>query len=162
MHTDIQLIDTVKELTRQGKSARQIGEALSLSRQRASNLIRIANQAPPSWYRWVEAGQVTFKHLEAVLTLPKPEAERLLRECIAMRWSAAVLREEVAIAKGVRQPSEPSADADVAMLEERLSELLATRVRIRAGKDGRSGELALWYTDLETLDGILERLGYTA
>ena len=160
MQTDAALIEAVRRMVRQKLTARQIGEQLGLSRQRVSNLVRIANKAPAQWIRRVESGALTWKHLEAVLTLPGDEAERLLGDSIAERWSAAKLRTEVARAKGHAPASDPSMDPDVADLEDKVGQLLATRVRVRTGKDGRSGELALWFADLETLDGLLERLGY--
>ena len=47
--------------------------------------------------------------------------------------------------------------ADLVALERDLSESLATKVDILHGRGGK-GRLVIHYTDLDTLDGILERL----
>ena len=55
-----------------------------------------------------------------------------------------------ATAKAAPQP-------DIASLETELSESLGTRVTIAHGRGGK-GKLIIQYTDLDTLDGVLERL----
>ena len=47
--------------------------------------------------------------------------------------------------------------ASIAALENELSQVLATRVSIAHGR-GNKGKLVIHYTDLDTLDGVLERL----
>ena len=54
------------------------------------------------------------------------------------------------LAKAAPQP-------DIASLETELSESLGTRVTIAHGRGGK-GKLIIQYTDLDTLDGVLERL----
>jgi ParB family chromosome partitioning protein len=47
--------------------------------------------------------------------------------------------------------------ADIAALETELSESLGAKVAIAHGRGGK-GKLVIHYTDLDTLDGVLERL----
>ncbi|MDQ3228871.1 MAG: chromosome partitioning protein ParB, partial [Pseudomonadota bacterium] len=47
--------------------------------------------------------------------------------------------------------------ADIATLERELGETLGTRVVVQHGR-GNKGRLVIHYTDLDTLDGVLERL----
>ena len=47
--------------------------------------------------------------------------------------------------------------ADIAALETELSESLGTRVSVVHGRGGK-GRLVIHYSDLDTLDGVLERL----
>ena len=47
--------------------------------------------------------------------------------------------------------------ADIAALETELSETLGAKVAIAHGRGGK-GRLVIHYTDLDTLDGVLERL----
>ena len=49
------------------------------------------------------------------------------------------------------------AQADIAALERELSESLGSRVNVLHGRGGK-GRLVIHYSDLETLDGVLERL----
>ena len=146
--------------------SKEAAAVLKTSRRRAANLIRIRNRAPKLWLDWVEEGRLTLKHLEAVLTLDardarnRPNGEKLLRETIAQRWTTSQLREEVRVAKGGRRPDDPHQDADIRRLEQRLSEILATKVMLDYKPNG-VGQLILGFTDNETLEGLLARLGYT-
>lgn len=47
--------------------------------------------------------------------------------------------------------------ADIASLETELSEALGAKVAINHGRGGK-GKLIIHYTDLDTLDGVLEKL----
>ena len=47
--------------------------------------------------------------------------------------------------------------ADIASLETELSEALGAKVAISHGRGGK-GKLIIHYTDLDTLDGVLEKL----
>lgn len=157
----MQLIDQVLELKSQEKLNREIGAELGLSETRVCNLLRIAKHAQPNWLLWVTQRKLTLKHLEAVLMLPADKADDLLRTAMVQKWTAARLREEVRISRGGRPADARHDDADVAYLEEQLTELLATRVRITT-ENGGGGELRIRYTDLETLEGVLERMGWRA
>jgi hypothetical protein len=134
---------------------------MGLSRPRVANLERIARKAQPLWLSWVGQGKLKHKHLEAVLSLPQDKAEDLLRKAIAGRWPAHRLREEVQVAKGARRPDDAHPNADVAYLEAALTELLATKVAINTKPNG-GGELVIAFTDVDTLEGLLERVGYRA
>ncbi|HRF84171.1 MAG TPA: chromosome partitioning protein ParB, partial [Pseudoxanthomonas sp.] len=46
---------------------------------------------------------------------------------------------------------------DIASLENELSEVLGAKVAIAHGRGGK-GRLVIHYSDLDTLDGVLERL----
>jgi ParB family chromosome partitioning protein len=57
-----------------------------------------------------------------------------------------------------RPPAAPKVpQADIAALETELSESLGAKVAIAHGRGGK-GKLMIHYTDLDTLDGVLERL----
>ena len=55
------------------------------------------------------------------------------------------------------KPAPAAPQADIASLETELSESLGTRVAISHGRGGK-GKLVIHYTDLDTLDGVLEKL----
>ena len=140
------------------KTNGEIGLELNLSESRVSNLYRVAELSKPDWKEWVSEGLLSFKHLEAVLTLPQSDGDALLRKAIHHHWSASQLRDAVRQKRGGRGQDTTHPDADIAQLEQQLCELLATRVRIVG--QGRGGELRLSFTDNETLEGLLERLGW--
>jgi len=55
------------------------------------------------------------------------------------------------------KPAPASPLADIASLQNELSEALGARVDITQGRGGK-GKLVIHYSDLDTLDGVLERL----
>lgn len=135
-----------------------MASALGLSRSRVANLARVLDLPEPV-LSWVWAGRLSAKHGEALATAPAAVVETLAREAIAASWSTERLRLAVAVAKGKRKAGEPNPNADMQALEQALSELVSAPVRIAHRKDG-TGELVLGYTSLDTLDGLLDRLGY--
>lgn len=142
------------------KTNREIGKALNLSESRVSNLYRVAELSKPTWLEWVSEGQLTYKHLEAVLMLSQHDADALLRKSIHLHWTAAELRDAVRVKRGGRGQDEPHQNPDIAHLETQLSELLATKARIVTQAQGQGGELRLAFSDNETLEGLLLRLGW--
>ena len=59
---------------------------------------------------------------------------------------------------GKKTPAaKPKPQADIVALERELSETLGTRIDVMHGRGGK-GRLVIHYSDLESLDGVLERL----
>jgi len=58
---------------------------------------------------------------------------------------------------GRAKAARPKPQADIATLERELSESLGTIVNVLHGRGGR-GRLVIHYSDLESLDGVLEKL----
>ena len=131
-----------------------------LSASRGRNQRRVLEQSRPEWLGRVSKGLLSNKHLEAVLTMPQDAAHQLLGDAMAGKWSAARLREQVQVAKGLKVETTRSDDPNIKALENRLGELLGTLVRLQPRPKG-GGDLLIRYTDYETLDGVLGRLGYT-
>ena len=59
--------------------------------------------------------------------------------------------------QGKPKPAKAKPQADIATLERELSESLSTKVNVLHGRGGK-GRLVIHYTDLDALDGVLERL----
>lgn len=132
----------------------------TLSASRNRNQRRVLEQSRPEWLGWVSKGLLSNKHLEAVLTMNQDAAHQLLAEAMAGKWSAARLREQVQIAKGLKVETIRSDDPNIKALENCLGELLGTVVRLQPRPKG-GGDLLIRYTDYETLEGVLDKLGYT-
>lgn len=166
------LLNQLKTMKQEGKSLAEMKERTGLSISRLSNLLRIARKARPEWLLWAgessnaRHARTTLKHLEAVLELDPDEADGLLRRSMADRWTANRLREEVSylrFERGDRKRGKPrpdaEQDADTAKLQNDLEALLSTRVRLESRPDG-GGDLVIRYTCNDTLQGVLDRLGY--
>ena len=140
--------------------------AVGRSRAAVSNLLRLLD-LPPAIRALVEARRLEMGHARALLTLSPELASKLAYEAAENGWSVREVEhraQQFAAGKvpasggAARKPGATRAQQpDIATLETELSESLGTRVAIAHGKGGK-GKLVIHYTDLDTLDGVLERL----
>jgi ParB family transcriptional regulator, chromosome partitioning protein len=145
----------------------QAAEAVGRSRAAVSNLLRLL-ELPKDIRTLVETGALEMGHARALLTLAPQAAVALARQAAEHGWSVREVEHRVQqlasgkIAPGSRSPSvKPKPQADIVTLERELSETLGTAVNVLHGRGGR-GRLVIHYSDLESLDGVLEKLRGTA
>lgn len=144
----------------------QAAEAVGRSRATVSNLLRLLD-LPPAIRALVEARRLEMGHARALLTLSPELASKLASEAAENGWSVREVEHRAQQYASGKVPSASAAkrsasaaaqpQADIASLENELSESLGTRVSIAHGR-GAKGRLVIHYSDLDTLDGILERL----
>ncbi|HJR75142.1 MAG TPA: ParB/RepB/Spo0J family partition protein [Luteimonas sp.] len=143
----------------------QAAEAVGRSRAAVSNLLRLL-ELPPAIRVLLESRRLEMGHARALLTLSPELASRLASDAAEHGWSVREVehRAQQYAAGSVPQTAgkkksgaKPRASADIASLENELSESLGTKVSIAHGRAGK-GRLVIHYTDLDTLDGVLERL----
>ena len=145
------------ELTHQ-----QAAEAVGRSRAAVSNLLRLLD-LPIAIRALLESRQLEMGHARALLTLAPDAASHLAAQAVEQGWSVReVERRAQLLAQGRLPASTKStapkrADADIAALERELAETLNTRVAVQHGRGGR-GKLVIHYHDLDTLEGVLQRL----
>jgi ParB family chromosome partitioning protein len=104
-------------------------------------------------------------HARALLTLSPELASKLASEAADQGWSVREVEHraqqfaagKVPVSSKQARPGKVTPQADIASLETELSESLGARVAINHGRGGK-GKLIIHYTDLDTLDGVLERL----
>ncbi len=141
--------------------------AVGRSRAAVSNLLRLLD-LPPAIRALLESRRLEMGHARALLTLSPELASKLAYEAAENGWSVREVEhraQQFAAGKvpvtGQGQPQgrrrARAQQPDIASLETELSESLGTRVAIAHGKGGK-GKLVIHYTDLDTLDGVLERL----
>lgn len=149
----------------------QAAESIGRSRSATSNLLRLLQLAQPV-QTMLLAGDLEMGHARALLSLPAARQTMLATEIHARRMSvreaermAARQGADAADVSGSRGSGRPadaasrkaSAARDVERLEERIADLLATRVSIRQGRGG-AGTLTLHFSDSEHFGALLERL----
>lgn len=137
-----------------------IAAELDLRPARVRQLARLS-RLPPTVQTLLEAGSLTPKHGEYLLTLPPAKRAAMAERAASGRWKIARLRTEIGAASGARNDDLPHPDPNLDSLEVELTELVGGDVRIDHRADG-SGWLRIRYTSLDTMDGLLERLGYRA
>ncbi|MNN35419.1 putative chromosome-partitioning protein ParB [compost metagenome] len=133
------------------------------SRASVSNLLRLID-LPIGVRVLLETRRLEMGHARALLTLAPELATKLAEEAADEGWSVREVEhraQQFAAGKvpGARKakPSSTAPQADIASLETELSESLGTKVAISHGRGGK-GKLVIHYTDLDTLEGVLERL----
>ncbi|MBB4633065.1 ParB/RepB/Spo0J family partition protein [Sphingosinicella soli] len=139
-----------------GHTQEDIARIVGKSRSHVANLVRLLD-LPDDVRELLIDGRLTMGHARALLTAPDPSA--LARDVVQMGLS---VREVEARAKKPRAPR-PKApprvaarSADLESLEVQLAEQLGLRVRLEY--DGEGGKLTLFYSDLDQLDMLCQRL----
>ncbi len=142
----------------------EAAEAVGRSRAAVSNLLRLL-ELPPAIRALLEARRLEMGHARALLTLSPDLASKLAADAAEQGWSVREVEHraqqfaagKVPVNGKKAKPAKAAPQPDIASLETELSESLGTRVTIAHGRGGK-GKLIIQYTDLDTLDGVLERL----
>lgn len=140
----------------------QAAGAVGRSRSAVSNLLRLLNLAKPV-QTMLMAGDLDMGHARALLAVDAACQITLAHQVVAKRMSVReaerlvirTVNEQAASLKPREAQKEKS--RDLKRLEEELSDLLATRVRIKTGTR-QHGTLSLDFANLDALDGIIARL----
>lgn len=153
--------EAYSRLARQfGHSPEAIARRVHKSRSHVANLMRLLDLPTPVRAA-VADGRLSMGHARALLGLEN--AESLAEEAIVKGWS---VRDVEAAAKRAKQPTRTEyksmtgpvreADADIALLERQLGDLLGLKVSI--SNKGTGGSVTLNYATLDQLDLICQRL----
>jgi ParB family chromosome partitioning protein len=143
----------------------QAADAVGRSRAAVSNLLRLL-ELPVDIRVLVETRALEMGHARALLTLAPQAAIALARQAAEHGWSVREVEhraQQLAAGKvatsgtGKAKPAKGKPQADIAALERELSESLSTQVSVLHGRGGK-GRLVIHYSDLDSLDGVLERL----
>jgi ParB family chromosome partitioning protein len=142
----------------------QAAEAVGRSRAAVSNLLRLL-ELPVDIRVLVETKALEMGHARALLTLAPQAAIALARQAAENGWSVREVEHraqllasgKVAGGNAKAKPMKAKPQADIAALERELSESLSTQVNVLHGRGGK-GRLVIHYSDLDSLEGVLERL----
>jgi len=141
----------------------QAADAVGRSRAAVSNLLRLL-ELPAEIRVLVETKALEMGHARALLTLAPQAAIALARQAAELGWSVrevehrAQLLAAGKVATGTKaKPAKAKPQADIAALERELSESLNTQVSVLHGRGGK-GRLVIHYSDLDSLEGVLEKL----
>ena len=142
----------------------QAAEAVGRSRAAVSNLLRLL-ELPSEIRVLIETRAIEMGHARALLALTPQAAIALARQAAEAGWSEREVEHRVQqLAAGVlpvndgrRKSKKTAPQADIVTLERELSESLNTQVNVLHGRGGK-GRLVIHYADLESLDGVLEKL----
>ncbi len=137
----------------------QIADLVGRARATVTNLIRLL-ELHSDVQEWVREGHLSMGHVRMLITLPKPR-QRELAKMIRDRGLSVREAERLKVQKkSTTSRSKPQLDPDLLHLQQRLSDQLGYTAAIRPKRRGKGGELVLRYASDESLQGLLEQLGY--
>lgn len=157
----------IAELKNAGMTDHEIGERLGMPRHQVTQARRLLNLIEPVQAVLI-GGKISVGHARVLASLDKDRQERLLREVTTKRLSVRQTEEranEIRDRCGTGGGATPNTvadnnvqkDATIRQLEQELSETLGCPFSFELHKDG-SGRVVIEYSDLDVLDGVLERI----
>jgi len=143
-----------------GLTQEEVADKVGKSRTSVTNTLRLL-RLPAKVQEGLASGQITEGHARAILGAGGEAAQvalfdKIVRLGLTVRDVERGARAAVSRPKS-RTPLQVKKDADLAYLEESLSERLGAKVRIRS--QGPKGEIVVSYASDEDLQRILEQLG---
>jgi ParB family transcriptional regulator, chromosome partitioning protein len=147
-----------------GATHEELADRVGRSRSHVTNTLRLLHLTP-SVQRRVAAGVLSAGHARALLALDNAEAqEHLASRVVAEGLSVRAVEEIVAVGAQERPTAAPRAKKAiapaVAVLADRLSEQLDTRVTVELGK--RRGKVVIQFGSVDDLERIAGLLGVSA
>lgn len=137
-------------------SQQEVATAVGKSRPVIANLMRLLS-LEREVSEMLEHGRIDAGHGKVLLALDGGDQVRAARKVMDSKLS---VRQTEALVKAMLAPAVDTApqrkDPDIDRLERQLSERFGTKVVIE-NKNGR-GKLVIQYSDLDVLDGILNRI----
>ena len=137
-------------------SQQEVATAVGKSRPFIANLMRLLS-LEREVSEMLEHGRIDAGHGKVLLALDGGDQVRAARKVVDGKLS---VRQTEALVKAMLTPAVDAApqrkDPDIDRLERQLSERFGTKVVIE-NKNGR-GKLVIQYSDLDVLDGILNRI----
>lgn len=147
-----------------GLSHEEIAQRVGLGRPTVANLVRLTDLEPPIRDR-IARGELTPGHGKALLAIAAGAARLAAADSAASGgWTVRRL-EQFSTSPGAPGGGAPSDGANARRdaarrdIEKRIGERLGTRVRIRTRADGKRGNIALDFYNLDHFEDLLRRLG---
>jgi ParB family chromosome partitioning protein len=141
----------------------QVADAVGKSRTTVTNLLRL-NSLRDDVKRLLEYGDIDMGHARALLALEgdvqSNTAKLVADKGLTVRETENLVKKtQSEIDNSTTEPpsKEPVIDPDVKRLETSLSENFGTHVQIAHNRKGK-GKLVINFSDLEQLDGILQKM----
>ncbi len=147
-------------IERHGHTQDGAAKLVNKSRSHVANLLRLLS-LPEMVRQSLMKGDITMGHARAVATAPDPEAltREIIKKGLSVRQTEKLAGKvrpgagaDIARASARNNP----ADADRAALERQLGEMLGVKVQV--AHKGQGGSVTLYYSNLDQLDMICQRL----
>ena len=151
-----------------GLTHEMAAQAVGRSRSAASNLLRLLNLADPV-QTMLMAGDIDMGHARALLALDRATqitaANQIAAKKLSVREAESLVKKLSAEFSLQPQKANKEKSRDTRRVEEELADLLMAEVEVRIkkqvkrnGKREDMGELAIQFSSMDELNGLIERL----
>ncbi|MBI5278882.1 MAG: ParB/RepB/Spo0J family partition protein [Burkholderiales bacterium] len=151
-----------------GLTHEQAAQAVGRSRSAASNLLRLLNLAEPV-QTMLMAGDLDMGHARALLALERASqitaANQIAQKKLSVREAESLVKKLGAEFTLTSPKPKKEKSRDLRRIEEELSDLLTAEVDVRVkkrvkrhGRTEEAGEIAIQFSSLDELNGLLDRL----
>jgi ParB family chromosome partitioning protein len=139
----------------------EVAQAVGKGRPTVANRLRLL-RLPDVVKGWIAEGRLSAGHAKILVVMDGQLAEELARRCVEEGWSVRQLEEYLETDQGKRRKARRfrasgASSPVIREVEERLQQVLATKVRIK-DRDGK-GRIEVEYYSTEELNRILDVIG---
>jgi ParB family chromosome partitioning protein len=139
-----------------GHTQNALAKIVGKSRPHITNMLRLLN-LPEGVRQLIAEGKLTTGHARALVPAKNPLAlaQEVVRKGLNVRQTETLAKRDQDNPEIHKRKVDPQ-QADVIALERELEKVIGLKVKITT--KGKSGTLALFYTDLDQLDEIISKL----
>jgi len=132
----------------------ELSKRVGKDRATIANYLRIL-KLPDEVRQHLKKGTITMGHAKAILSIEDPQKQIEIASMVIKKSLSVRQTEE--LAKKIDKPKVPKETIpEIRELEDRLTTELGSKVRI--SHRGKKGKLEIFYSSLDELDGILQRI----
>ena len=139
----------------------QLSKKTGKSRSHIANLIRLLS-LDPYVIDLLSQKKIDMGHARALLSLShssqKIYADKVVKQKLSVRAIEKLVMENSEISS--RKTVKTKKDAQITAIENQLREKMGVQVEINHSNTKKSGKIILKYSNLEVLDGLLEKMDY--
>ena len=132
----------------------KLSQSVGKSKSHISNMIRLL-ELDEEILNFIVSGKISMGHARALIGVPN--AVDLAKEIINKKLSVRQTEKNTSAFKKIKNKKNLK-DPNILDLERELSEKIGLKTSIHFNEEGSSGSLTLYYSDLDQLDGIMQRL----
>lgn len=132
----------------------KLSKNVGKSKSHISNMIRLLD-LDEEILNYIVSGKLSMGHARALIGVPN--AVELAKEIINKKLSVRQTEKNTAGFKKLKNKQNLK-DPNILDLEKELSEKIGLKTSIHFNEEGSSGSLTLYYSDLDQLDSIMQRL----
>jgi ParB family transcriptional regulator, chromosome partitioning protein len=136
----------------------QLARRLGQDRSTVSNYLRLL-ELDEFIQTLIRSRQVSMGHARALLGAPEEHRIRLARQTVDQDLSVRAIERQVQLLRAGK-PVAKAAETrpHVRQLEERFTQSLGAKAKIKEGPKGKSGRIVIYYRTLDDFDRICDRL----